>query len=392
MKIEFAKNIIASFDKSTFHEFVITLLKKGCGEDYIKTVPYSPLIKSLYINSPVYYNHFFVFDFLPYEVFKSLKTINIITDSIREQIKQIPISLERGFMLGDIYFINNLYGHVLEEYQEYITPQLEIASKPLLNPNQEFGFGNIDTFFNNETDLTIEVLENFLLCPNGFSISINRDGFNISEYINQNISSVGVTNISKSPLSYVAQIKSQNELLTEFQEVLNSFNETKLERFIKQHYKEVFGEKYERIETQLWLRFPEFDSNNSNRRLDVLLKNTISGDWDIFELKKDLNITTTYRGTDVFKSVVYKSIDQLRNYSQVLNQAQVMEYLKREGIEIFSPELHLVIGYKPNNIAQANWRKLISQNSKDIKLISYDSLLNEMRVRNQAIKNFLEQI
>lgn len=376
-----AKNIISAFDKNTYWKFVLQLLKSGYGEDYIKTVPDSYLIKNLYINSPVYYNHFYTFDFFPYRVFLSLKNINISTPSVTKQILQILGNIESSFMLGDIYFINNITIGEKDDYEQYIFPQIEKITKKILHPDQEFGFGNISTFLNNKPETTIAVLNDFFSDPTGISISLNDQGFRINEFISQNTCESGVTLSSKSLLNTVSSHSHKTSILQEFENVLNSNKEHIIEEFISEHFHDVFGTKYDKIETQLWLRFPEFDSNDSNRRLDIFLRNSISNDWELFEIKRELDIITNYRNSPTFKSVVYKSIEQLRNYASILNQEAVKKKLKKEGIEYFYPELHLVIGKKTNDITLKNWRKLISDNSKDVKLITYDTLMSEMKNR-----------
>lgn len=102
-----------------------------------------------------------------------------------------------------------------------------------------------------------------------------------------------------------------------------------------------FGDKYDRIESQLWLRFPEVDAGRRERRIDLLLRNSIKNDWELFEIKRPIRLTKTYRDMRVLKSEVSYAIQQARNYGEILRQDKVKKHFASEGIEYCEPVLNL---------------------------------------------------
>lgn len=174
----------------------------------------------------------------------------------------------------------------------------------------------------------------------------------------------------------------KNETIKEFQDLITSNpTENKLEKFIEKYFQEIFGSKYDRIETQLLLNFPELDINDKTRKLDVFLHNSISSDWELFELKKVIPLTKTYRDIQTLSSEIYSSIQQIKNYERLLKQNQIKESLKKDGIEYFEPNLHLVVGRTPI-ISTEKWRWLVNSNG-DVKIITYDDLIEEMKIRQK---------
>jgi hypothetical protein len=214
----------------------------------------------------------------------------------------------------------------------------------------------------------------------------NVDAFNSDKYITK-----GVLNSYNNPIEtiYIANSITKSEIIKEFEFLINSnVNELKLETFLTQYYKEIFGDKYDRIETQLWLKFPEIDIANKNRRLDIFLRNSIERDWELFELKKTQKLTTTYRDIPVFKSEILHAIQQIRNYEKILNQEKVKVKFAKEGIEYFNPELRLVVGNKPD-ISIEQWRFLKSTNENGLKIITFEDLISEMKIRYNIHDKYL---
>src|SRR5690606_18816258 len=98
----------------------------------------------------------------------------------------------------------------------------------------------------------------------------------------------GVLRNSKNPCESVT-LKSadKSQAILEFEELINrNVKENVLELFLQKYYQELFGFEYDKIETQVWLRFPELDISNENRRLDIFLRNSVENDWEIFEIKR----------------------------------------------------------------------------------------------------------
>jgi hypothetical protein len=149
---------------------------------------------------------------------------------------------------------------------------------------------------------------------------------------------------------------------------------------LKRYYQEIFGFGYDKIETQIWLRFPDLDISSKSRRLDIFMRNSIQGDWDLFEIKKPVKLTKTYRDVPVFTDEITSAIQQLRNYGRLLSQDKVKKALAQDGIEYYVPSLNLVVGRSPN-IPHEQWRWLKSTNERDLKIVTYDELLIAMRNR-----------
>ena len=64
----------------------------------------------------------------------------------------------------------------------------------------------------------------------------------------------------------------------------------------------------------------------------------------------------------------------------LLAKDSVRESFVKRGIDYYEPELNLVIGRTPQ-IPQAQWRWLTTNFRKDIKILTYDNLLDQMRGR-----------
>jgi hypothetical protein len=114
--------------------------------------------------------------------------------------------------------------------------------------------------------------------------------------------------------------------------------------------------------------------------LDIFLRNSINADWDLFELKRIVQLTSSYRDVPVLANEIYRAIQQVLNYEKLLKQDSVRQKLSREGINYCEPSLHLVVGKSPD-IPHEQWRWLVKTNSQYVKLLTYDELLKEMRIR-----------
>ena len=157
-------------------------------------------------------------------------------------------------------------------------------------------------------------------------------------------------------------------------------SEARIERFLKAYYQDVFGFEYDRIETQLWLRFPDLDVARKDRRLDVFLRNSIFKDWDLFELKRIVRITGSHRDIPILTSEVSRSIQQTLYYEKLLSNDSVKKNLAKEGIQYAMPSLNLVIGRTPQ-IEHAHWRWLTKAAGAGVRILTYDNLLDSMRIR-----------
>ena len=197
----------------------------------------------------------------------------------------------------------------------------------------------------------------------------------------------GITAYSHAIANPVIKLVSMSNVLDEFNLLLNSESkEQELEEFLSEHYRFLFGEKYDCIMTQLWLKFPELDIGNSNRRLDVFKRNSVSSDWELFELKRpSVQLAKSVRDVPVFTSEVTNAIAQVRNYKHLLAQDSVRRKFEKEGIEYFEPEIHLVIGKRPE-ISNVQWRRIVSDESS-LKILTYDEIYKSAEAR---LKSFLD--
>ncbi|MCI0561262.1 MAG: DUF4263 domain-containing protein, partial [Nitrososphaera sp.] len=227
-----------------------------------------------------------------------------------------------------------------------------------------------------------------LLSTRHASISIEVSGeiLKVRRYASEKYLTSGVGRETRSLCNPVSTStdSGKHPVLAEFEDLISrNPKEIEIQRFIERYYRDIFGAKYDRIETEIWLRFPELDISNHNRRLDIFLRNSIAGDWDLFELKRIVpRLTSTYRDIPVLVHEIYGGIQQVRNYERILCQKTTKDKFKHEGIEYFEPSLHLVVGRTPE-IPHHQWRTLVKQESAHVKLLTYDELLDEMRTRFQ---------
>lgn len=118
------------------------------------------------------------------------------------------------------------------------------------------------------------------------------------------------------------------------------------------------------------------------------MRNSVSSDWELFELKKpSVRLTKTVRDVPVFTSEVHAAIAQARNYRQILSQDSVKRKFAEDGIEYYQPEIHVVIGKRPD-ITNAQWRRMLAD-GQDLKVLTYDSLYKSAEQRLKAFSNMI---
>ena len=94
------------------------------------------------------------------------------------------------------------------------------------------------------------------------AINISKERIAIDHFETEKYLVSGVLNKSKTPCEpvYIDIEMEKSSIINEFEYLLNSnAKESELENFIKKYYRQIFGRHYDRIETQLWLRFPDID-------------------------------------------------------------------------------------------------------------------------------------
>lgn len=287
----------------------------------------------------------------------------------------------------EIAFITNYSDIAREAYDNILFPKFS-KLLDVLDFNTGMILGSIDSFLELGGDDPNRAFDKFISTyRDGLSLSLVDDKFSVNTFLADNYIASGVLRASKAPCEPVfVNSFVKNNILREFENLINAkHSEAELENFLKRYYQEIFGFEYDQIETQLWLRFPDLDISNKSRRLDIFLRNSIQHDWDLFEIKKPIKLTRTYRDVPVFTDEIATAIQQLRNYGRLLSQDKVKKTLAQEGIEYYVPSLNLVVGRSPN-IPHEQWRWLKSTNQQDLKIVTYDELLATMRTR---LKNHL---
>ena len=408
------KNQIANLGFADFCKFVLDLLKtdyEGC-IDIFSEIGQDALLRYLGEVPHMHYAGVYFLDQIPLGLFKNPDEIIVDNPYVRKKMQIVFDNFKRKYYskngyenmlpykLNALYFITNLYGYGMDFYQEAIIPKYEkiaheIANKVRVDFNEDFGYfgwytGSPDSFYEFEPETTIQSLSNLFAQKNAISIELSNNTKDIRLINTETPFQSGVGRINKSLFApvYSDFFGNKNVIIEEFEYLLKSNpSETKLEKFIKNNYQDIFGPNYDRIETQIWLKFPKYDINNKNRRLDVFMHNIIKKDWELFELKKIINLTKTYRDIPILSSEIYNSIQQVKNYDRLLKNPLVKEYFLREGIEYYEPTLHLVVGNEPS-IDIEQWRWLVTSN-KDVNLLTYSELFNEMEIRHKEKEDFL---
>jgi hypothetical protein len=287
--------------------------------------------------------------------------------------------------LDAIYFYNNYSGTPTLDYLQTLSSKYDVLVKDTFKrkiSTPEIYFGDSTSFINDHPEEVVNSLKTLLLSDEGICISLSKDQYSVNRYSSEKPISAGVFTSSLSPYEPLfIHSQSKSVLLKEFERLINSNSrESQLEEFLAHHYKDIFGPKYDRVEVQLWLRFPELDISGKNRRMDIFLRNSVSNDWELFEVKRTVELTSTYRDIPVLASEVMYAIQQVKNYAQILSQEVVRRKFAEEGIEYYEPSLHLVIGKNPQ-LPLEQWRYLVANVERGVKLITFDDLLKEMEIR-----------
>lgn len=405
------KNLLSSLSKDAFGRFVFELWKLkniDTDKEYRDIYPLPRLDKNLfesysvrYSGEPLHCYNLIIPFFCPIELFsrkvdlkpflqREYQIITKYTKRTKRRWKTWNIHTKGDFVLPDISFVTNYSELKKQQYFDVILPQLEtlIESKAFYS---QLAIGSCDSFLDLNPKGTLNAFENFLKSHKSeISLCFKGDKLHFFEGFSEKYLTCGVSNngtLYESAYSFAQP--HLPSLINEFQALINSnCREATLEKFISRYYREIFGAKYDKIETQLWLKFPELDLQNKDRRTDIFLRNSIENDWELVELKKPIKLVTNSKDIPVFTHQFYKALEQIRNYKSILMQNNTKENLKRQGIEYCRSELRLVIGKNPD-ISTNLWRTLKMNNSHDLKIFTYDNLIDEMKSRQNEWEAFL---
>ncbi|OGT99226.1 MAG: hypothetical protein A2079_03975 [Geobacteraceae bacterium GWC2_48_7] len=298
--------------------------------------------------------------------------------------------LEKARQLQSIIFPTNLsnidqsfYGEIIENYSQLVKKHISYPTPVLV--------GSLDSLFDGEPEKVINTLGFFFeKNADGLAITLDSDSVELKYFNSERSVFCNPDKSSNYPYEPVYMRTNKNDVIQEFEELLAQYaSESKIEKFLARHYKVIFGAKYDRIETQLWLRFPDVDISQKNRRLDVFLRNSVLNDWELFEVKKTIPLTRDYRDVPVIAQEVSYAMQQVKNYARILSQDVVKKHFHKQGIEYYEPTLNLVLGRNPQ-IPHEQWRWLSTQD-RDIKIITFDDLINEMKCRIEEKDFFLNK-
>ena len=418
METQLAKQILSTFNKELYIRYVYELWKILDYEsnDRIQKIHLLPDIGSDIFELQHIESHpslpskqgfnLIIPFFQPIELFNNNKTLNFIDDLLIAKLKKYKKRIEErlsewqfwtdgDYFIPDLMFFTNYEGYGMDYYADYIIPKFEALINQIDIEYGKVGVGSIDSFFDDTNDKVnaLKALNNILSNNRGeLSLSLKNGSCNIEIFNADKYLTKGVLNGSNSPHEtiFIENNKRKSEIIREFEYLLNKHSkEDELEKFIAKYYKEIFGERYDRIETQLWLKFPELDIANKNRRLDVFLRNSIDRDWELFELKRAKKMITSYRDIPTLTSEILHSIQQIKNYEKILLQDKVKQTFAKKGIEYYCPELRLVVGNKPD-ISNEQWRFLKSTNENGLKIITFEELIMEMKLRYNIHDKYLK--
>lgn len=196
-------------------------------------------------------------------------------------------------------FVTNLSGLDESLYQELLIPAYQRLKRFCGLEKAPILVGSPDSFMDLVPEKTERVFCEFITKhADGLVIRISEHDASVEEFINDRWLSAGLLSPAAQPYEsvFVTSAIQQRAVLEKFQHLLQqSPAENRLEEFLVANYKDIFGRKYDRVETQLWLRFPELDINGHDRRLDVFLRNSVINDWELFEIKRPTTVSGTYR-------------------------------------------------------------------------------------------------
>ena len=390
--------LINHLDSSSFEDLIFCLLKQE--ENFSSSERLSHIDNRIIENPPERFfqtaEAFFI-NYHPYSLYRNFNVKSLYLDDLKKLI--LKYIEKRSYKLWlpvegtRIYTISN-----------YDSSQIGISDKELLEFHEkeisdilptgfDVGIGSVSTILNqgnsNDKRYSERVKDFFLNNDSGISINLSDDKIIASRFVAQREFDGIVTSPQNIFHPVIKKVIDADDKILEFNQLIN--NDTKesvLEDFLYTYHDLFFGDKYDTLSTQVWLDFPEFDIGNKDRRLDILMRDSLSNDWDIYELKRSsVKLTKTKSDVPMFVSAVHDAMTQLRNYKNILNQDKVKKAFESKGIKYYNPQFNLVIGKKPN-IPDEKWQWLISHHN-DLNIITYDSLLESAKIRLEALKKLI---
>ena len=394
MENDIISTVIDHLDINSYEDLYYYLLKNS--EDFSSSRKLTHLDSRIIENPPERFYHSaeaFVLNYYPYSLYRDFNIKKWDLTELKQLVKMYLSS--RSYDLWKptngtiVYAIGNYDSKKLgisdEELLEYHKAELGA----ILTPSCEIGIGNINTLVSSGKQNNELITRFFTKNDTGICINLSDDKILATRFIAEKEFDgiVAPANVVFQPI--IKKVLDADDKLVEFKQLINAdTKESTLEEFLVANHELLFGDKYDTISTQVWLDFPEIDIANKSRRLDIVMRNSLSKDWDIFELKRSsVKLTKTKADIPMFVSAVNDAIAQLKNYKYILNQDAVKRAFENKGIKYYDPSINLVIGKKPN-LSQQKWNWLLTQHN-ELKIITYDDLLNSGKHRLNEMKALL---
>lgn len=311
---------------------------------------------------------------------------------IQSLTKRLDFSIQ-GYQ-DSVFYINNSTGLDVDVLKKNIIPKYnDLLQNKLNNPNINFNFGNIDTFFELMPYETENSLADFINKNSSLSILYNDGKYEVSKSIVSNPSTNGFVEGTNHIVDFQINFRKEpfiDSIISELEYLLNKdARENELESFIENYYSYLFGGKYDTIETQILLPPQNNDFNDKKRRIDIFMHNSVSNDWDLFEIKKNLPIVKNIHNRPEFMTRIYSAIIQLKQYASILKQDVTKEKLKKMGIEYFQPKLNLIVGRTPS-LPVSSWQWLKAQHEL-INFLTWDDIINDTKCTKNLFKMLLHK-
>ena len=395
MNQEILSTVIDHFDINTYENLYYFLLKNT--DDFASSRKLTHLDSRIIENPPERFfqtAEAFILNYFPYSIYKDfnldkldlseLKRLAELYSSKRSYDLWLPVD---GTI---IYAIGNYDSQKLGVTDEELLEHYISALGPSIPSSFEIGIGNINTLLQ-ASSFSDKLIKDFILQDDtGICINLFDDQICATRFVAEREFDgiIAHSDVIFQPI--IKKILDADDKLAEFNQLINEDTpESVLEDFLYTYYELIFGDKYDTLSTQVWLNFPEFDIGNRSRRLDIVMRNSTSKDWEIFELKRS-SVKLTKAKTDVpmLASAVTNAITQLRNYRDILKRDTVKRAFAAEGIEYYNPTFNLVIGKRPN-LPQKQWEWLLAQH-KDLNILTYGDLFDSAKSRLNTMINAIK--
>jgi hypothetical protein len=295
--------------------------------------------------------------------------------------------------LKGLRFVTNLIGIDRATYDDVLIPAYDKLRRYCGLRKVKTCVGSWDSFVNLDPAGTRKVIQR-LLEPrsDGLAILLQGDGPRVEIFEAERNLGCGVLPETRQPYDpvIVGAMAQGRGLARQLQSLLErDASENELEEFLVANYQQVFGRQYSHVESQVWLRCPAADIRGSERRLDLFLRNSVTSDWELFEIKRPVRLTTNYRNVPILTKEVIGAIQQTENYLRLLSQDVVKRRLRNMGIDYCEPVATIVIGRSPS-IPIAEWRWLKSTSQHQVRIATFDELIAEWQCRLKDRHDLLE--